>query len=129
MKPSVLFGIGRSPCGAKACGQPLSRSSTDTRSPSPQPRHLRPGGYPAGMRCAVAASALLIATGSAALSAEGRAVPTRDCTTTFVAKWSADREAALSNPPKRPCWMLTNTGIYVCYREGCMRAHVYLNKQ
>lgn len=23
--------------------------------------------------------------------------------------------------------MLSSTGIYACYREGCMRAHVYLN--
>ncbi len=78
------------------------------------------------MRRAVAL-ALLIAIRPAALSAEGRATPTRDCTTPFVAKWAIDKEVALSNPPKHPCWLHTTTGPVICYREGCVQAHVYLN--
>ena len=81
------------------------------------------------MRRAVAASALLVAIGSAALSAEGGAMPTRDCTTTFVAKWAVDRVAALSSPPKHPCWLHTPTGPVVCFREGCVRVQVYFNSQ
>lgn len=81
------------------------------------------------MRRAAAASALLVAIGLEALSAEGRVTPTRGCTTAFIAKWAFDKDAALSSPPKRPCWLLTTAGTYVCYREGCVRAHVYLNSQ
>ena len=88
-----------------------------------------PGSYPAGMRCALAAAALLCVIGSAALSAEGGTMPNRDCTTAFVAKWAVDREAALGNLPRRPCWMQTRTGPYVCYREGCVRPHMYFNSR
>jgi hypothetical protein len=56
-------------------------------------------------------------------------VPIKDGTRAFVAKWFLDREAALNNPPKRPCWMLTSAGTYVCYREGCVQPHGYFNSQ
>jgi hypothetical protein len=81
------------------------------------------------MHRVVAASALLFVASSATLPAEGGSVLTRDCTTTFVAKWLVDREAALGNPPKRPCWMHASTGLYVCSREGCVRPHVYFNNR
>lgn len=98
------------------------------RSASAQARHSRPEGYRARMRRA-AAPGLLIAISSAALAADGRAAPNRDCTTAFVTKWAVDKEAALNNPPQRPCWLHTAAGPVICYREGCVRAHVYLNGQ
>ena len=81
------------------------------------------------MRRAAAAYALLVAISPAALAAEGRVTPTKDCTPAFMAKWAVDKEAALSNPPQRPCWLHTAAGPVICYREGCVRAHVYLNGQ
>jgi hypothetical protein len=87
------------------------------------------GSRPAAMRFAVTVPALLFVTGSVAMSAEAGAIPTKDCAAAFAAKWAVDRETALGRLPKRPCWMHTGNGLYVCYRDGCVRPHVYFNSQ
>ena len=75
------------------------------------------------MRYALAAVILAITTGSVSAAP----APKKDCSAAFVAQWSHNREAALRHMPKDPCWMHSPTGGYVCYRDGCVRGHVYLN--
>lgn len=70
----------------------------------------------------------LIALGLFALAGPARAaddLPTSDCSQAFLSRWNADRDKALESMPKKPCWMRTGTGPYVCYKDGCVRAAVY----
>lgn len=55
----------------------------------------------------------------------GDELPRKDCTSEFRARWFADSDAALRNMPKQPCWLPTQTGPYVCYERGCVRANAY----
>ena len=43
------------------------------------------------------------------------------CADRFVKEWVKDRDAALRDPPKRPCTLQEATGIYVCDQKGCQR--------
>jgi hypothetical protein len=52
-------------------------------------------------------------------------LPRKDCPASFVSVWMNDKEAGAKLLPKEPCWMKTQTGPYVCYKDGCARAHVY----
>lgn len=52
-------------------------------------------------------------------------LPRQDCSADFRSRWQADKEAASQEPLKQPCWMKTQSGPYVCYKDGCVRAHVY----
>lgn len=54
-------------------------------------------------------------------------LPREDCSADFLARWQRNPEAALKSMPDPPCWMKTRTGPYVCYKEGCVRAHVYFD--
>ena len=43
------------------------------------------------------------------------------CSDRFVKEWTKDRDAALRDPPRKPCTMQADTGIYVCDQNGCQR--------
>ncbi|MGU3286453.1 hypothetical protein [Methylobacterium mesophilicum] len=73
------------------------------------------------MRTILAAVALTFITGSA--FAED--LPTKDCPVTFMTKWQSDSASALKDAPRKPCWMRTGSGPYVCYKDGCVRASAY----
>lgn len=79
-------------------------------------------GYLGGMRTALIALAF-VALAAPATAADD--LPTGDCSRAFLSRWAADRDAAFKNMPKRPCWMRTGTGPYVCSKDGCVRAAVY----
>lgn len=57
----------------------------------------------------------------------GDGLPRQDCSAEFTVRWRADKENAMRDMPKVPCWMKTQTGPYVCYKDGCARAHVYFD--
>lgn len=67
---------------------------------------------------------LLALVSSAAASPR---LPDQECSPSFVRQWMSDKESALGSLPSRPCIMRTKSGPYVCYNEGCVRTHVYLD--
>ena len=80
------------------------------------------------MKRVVFASAIAVGVLTPLTSQAEDRLPTKDCPRDFIARWNADKEAALDNMPKQPCWMRTKTGPYVCYRDGCVRANVYFDE-
>ncbi len=65
---------------------------------------------------------LMIAASPAAASDN---LPRQDCSAEFISRWRSDAERAMRDMPKAPCWMKTQSGPYVCAKDGCVRAHVY----
>jgi hypothetical protein len=43
------------------------------------------------------------------------------CSERFVKEWTKGPDAALRYPPKKPCTMQADTGVYVCDLNGCQR--------
>lgn len=78
------------------------------------------------MRVLVAAVALCFAAGIPAFATQ-KTLPAKDCDAAFVRAWRNDRDAAMARMPKQACWMRAETGPYVCYQDGCARAHVYFS--
>lgn len=78
------------------------------------------------MRYALAV-ALIVAS---ALPATARDKPAGNCSAAFIARWQADKVAVVENnqTPKKPCWMQTDTGRYVCDRDGCSRESAYFSQ-
>lgn len=76
------------------------------------------------MRWALVGIALLVAGPAVADN-----LPTKDCSAAFLAQWRSDPDKALKNMPKDACWMRTQTGPYVCYKDGCSRAAAYFDGQ
>lgn len=76
----------------------------------------------------VLATAILAAS---VMSASARERPTANCSANFVARWQADKAAVVENnqTPKKPCWMQTDTGRYVCDRDGCSRESAYFSNE
>lgn len=77
------------------------------------------------MRAFVAALSLTLYISSAQAAER---MPTISCSKDFVASWRADKEATMSKLPKKPCLMPSETGTYVCYKEGCVRSSAYLDQ-
>lgn len=78
------------------------------------------------MRYALAAVIITVS----AIPAFAREKPTADCSADFVARWQTDKVAVVeqNQTPKKPCWMKTDTGAYVCDQDGCSRASAYFNQ-
>jgi hypothetical protein len=70
------------------------------------------------LAAAILATAIVPATA-------GDNLPRKDCPAAFVSVWMKDKDAGTRMLPKEPCWMKTQSGPYVCYKDGCARAHVY----
>ena len=54
-------------------------------------------------------------------------LPEQECSRSFVQKWRNDKDSAIAMLPAQPCMMKTGSGPYVCYKDGCVRANVYLD--
>jgi len=69
------------------------------------------------------AAALVLVSAAPALAADN--LPRQDCSADFTARWRSDAEKAMHDMPKAPCWMKTQSGPYVCNKDGCTRASAY----